>query len=307
MTHSFATWLIHVWHDSFMVIVGTPGGVLFLCGLISRGGRNRFRQNARFYISMKFSLLRWQHLTRRPSRWGGGPTINLAHDKFISTRIQIKSAAQTTQIESFMCDVTHLCIPFVCDMTHSCVTRLIHVWYYSLLCDMTHSCIHVWHDNFMCDMTQSRMTWLPQVQHDSFVCDMTHSCVTWLIRVSLTHSYRACTPTVSTQKNAPADFFSISSSSVPKHWTLCLLASIFLLFDVIFFVDLFCWYEGLFCRYTALFCLDDKGSFRIYRASVLDLPWCNLIFGHRIWVEWIWASLKERWIALHLICALYAI
>ena len=33
----------------------------------------------------------------------------------------------------------------------------------------------------------------------------------------------------------------------------------------------------------------------------------NLVCGHRIWVEWIWASLKERWMALHLVCALYAI
>ena len=29
----------------------------------------------------------------------------------------------------------------------------------------------------------------------------------------------------------------------------------------------------------------------------------NLVCRHRIWVEWIWASLKERCIALHLICA----
>jgi len=132
----------------------------------------------------------------------GGPMINLAHDEFISTRIQIKSDAQRSKIESFSCKVTHLRMArpiyvwhdsFMCDATHSRMIWLPPLWHDSFMYLYETWLIHMWHDSVTYDMTHSGVIWwLFHVRHDSFTSDMTPSCATWLIHVfvwDMTHLY----------------------------------------------------------------------------------------------------------------------
>ena len=201
-------------------------------------------------------------------------------------------------------------------MTASGEIWFIHKRYHTFTSDMTHSyatwLIHTWHDSFICDMTHSCATWVIKVQDDSFTCYMTHSCVTQFSCVSLTHSYRTCIPTVETKKQHKSIFFRVSSFSVLKHTTACLLACIFLLFCEK--------RRKMDASRHAVVCLQKKvipkkkvvasifvgwRFFKKFHPCFFFFVW--LFFGHRIWVERIWAWLKETWIALHLICALYAI
>jgi len=67
------------------------------------------------------------------------------------------------------------------NIPHSYMTRPIHVWHSSFICDTRP--IGIWHDTFMWDMTHSHVTCPIHIRHASRTCDTTHSCVTWLVHM----------------------------------------------------------------------------------------------------------------------------
>jgi len=206
----------------------------------------------------------------------------------------------------------------MCNVTHSRRARPIYVWHDSFMCDTTlsrmnclppvrrdsfmYSCetwlIHMWHDSVTYDMTLSGVTWLMHVRHDPFMNDMTHSCVTDSF---IPYMHRYC----------------VSKQSAHEHYLYflrfillcCKSTRLYACSHPLFFFVVwlsFAVMKGFFADYRALL-LRLQRSFSNLQGIHLSSFWCDLIFGHRIWVDWIWASLQETCIALHLVCALYAI
>ena len=136
-----------------------------------------------------------------------------------------------------------------------------------------------------CDMTHSCMTRLIDAWHDSSMCDMTHWCVKdSFMRIPHMHRYGV------NQKLAHHLIFLVCfilfSSKTCNCMPACNLSS---------FLS--------HTKFRQKICIRSSS---FWFASIFHLFVCDF-FGHRIWVQWIWTSLKERCIALHLICALYAI
>jgi len=124
-------------------------------------------------------------------------------------------------------DVWHYSLRY--DMTPSFATWLIHMRHDSFIRFVNHSCmtrcIHMLHNWFICGKTHSCMIRLIHVRHDLFICGMTHSCVTDSFIPYLHFCY--FNRRVAQHQSF---FLCVSSSSLLKHTTACLLASILLFF-----------------------------------------------------------------------------